>query len=96
MYENPFREWDACIARFDRVRHNIEESSKCFALERYGAAVFHILLVAEYGVIQVAKLLGAEGDKPGWGSLKRLGDMIKEPYPKRIPLAQQYSKLLEN
>ena len=95
-FKNPSKDWDEVIGIFTKVRYNIEESAKCFALERYGASVFHVLQVAEYGVIQVAKLLQVAGDKPGWGSLKRLADLIKEPYPKRSALAQKHSKLLEN
>ncbi|HXE06657.1 MAG TPA: hypothetical protein VN612_02090 [Acidobacteriaceae bacterium] len=96
MYQNPLQGWESVIAKFPKVRQNIEESAKCFALERYGASVFHVLQVAEYGVIEVARLLGVSGDKPGWGSLKRLQDLIKVPYPERLPLAQTHSKLLEN
>lgn len=96
MFQNPSQEWESVLERFGKMRYNIEESGKCFALERYGAAVFHVLQVAEYGVIEVAKLMGVQGDKPGWGSLKRLQDLIKLPYPQRIPLVQQHSKLLED
>jgi hypothetical protein len=95
-YQNPEKNWEKVTGRFPKVRYNIEESTKCFALGRYGAAVFHILQVAEYGVIQVAKLLNVEGDKPGWGGLKRLKDLIEVPFPKRSALAQQHSKLLDN
>jgi hypothetical protein len=95
-FKNPLKDWEVIIARFPAVRQNVEESSKCFALERYGAAVFHVLQVAEYGVIEVAKLLEVEGDKPGWASLKRLQNLIKEPFSQRIALAQKHSILLEN
>lgn len=94
-YGNPTKDWDEVVARFSQTRHNIEESSKCFALERYGAAVFHILLVAEYGVILIAKLMGVAGDKPGWGQLQRLEKILKKPYPERDTLEQEHTKLLE-
>jgi hypothetical protein len=96
LFQKPIREWESVASRFNDVRYNLEESAKCFALERYGAAVFHIMQVAEYGVIQVGGLLGVLGDKPGWSCLKRLQDLIAVPYPQRSPLAQQHSKLLEN
>ncbi len=95
-YQNPEKGWQEVITRFSKVRYNIEESAKCFALTRYGAAVFHILQVAEYGVIQVGNLLAVSGDKPGWSCLKRLQELIAVPYPQRSTLAQQHSKLLEN
>ena len=96
LFQNPERDWEKIIGRFYKVKYNVEESAKCFALERYGASVFHVLQVAEYGVIKVGELLGVCGDKPGWSSLKRLQELISVPHPKRTPLAQQHSKLLEN
>lgn len=72
LYEHPETEWQSVISRFSKVRHDIEECSKCFALARYGAAVFHVMLVAEFGVIKVAELFSVAGDKPGWGALERL------------------------
>jgi hypothetical protein len=94
-YRNPLSGWDEVLGRFDAVRYNIEESNKCFALDRFGAAVFHILLVAEYGVIQLAELLEVNAGHPGWGQVKPLQELIKDPYPKRTTLAQTHSKLLE-
>ena len=93
---SPLEGWESIVQRFPKVRYNIEESLKCFAFERYGAAVFHILQVAEYGVIQVGSLMGELGDKPGWSCLERLRRLISVPHSARIPLAQQHTKLLEN
>jgi hypothetical protein len=95
-FQEPMKDWDFMHRHFSKVRFNVEECMKCFALERYGAAVFHILQVAEYGVIKVADLLGVSGDKPGWGSLKRLSAILEKPYPQRSVLEQQHSKLLED
>jgi hypothetical protein len=95
QYKNPTKDWEAITSRFIKVKYNVEEMGKCFALERYGAAVFHVMQVAEYGVIQLGALLRVTGDKPGWSCLKRLEELIKAPYNQRTPLAQQYSKLLE-
>ncbi|MGB9077060.1 MAG: hypothetical protein WCC26_09520 [Terracidiphilus sp.] len=96
QFNDPTKEWSEISARFNKTKYNIEESGKCFALERYGAAVFHVLQVAEYGVIQIGGLMGVLGDKPGWSCVARLQKLIVPPYPERIPLAQQHSKLLEN
>jgi len=95
-YQNPEKDWEAVVARFPKVRYNIEESTTCFALNRYGAAVFHILQVAEYGVIQLGGLMGELGDKPGWSCVSRLLRLVAVPYPQRTPIAQQYTKLLES
>jgi hypothetical protein len=96
MFQSPLKDWDLVLERFPRTRQNIEESSKCFALDRYGAAVFHVLLLAEFGVIEVAKLMGVAGDKPGWSSLEKLQKAIRKPYPDRSDLEKKHSRLLEN
>lgn len=96
QFTNPLKHWEDVVARFPKVMHNVEECAKCFALERYGASVFHVLQVAEYGVIQIADLANASGDKPGWSSLSRLDKLLKNPYPQRDPLVQKHSKILED
>jgi hypothetical protein len=95
-YTKPLDNWEEIVDRFGEVRNNVVETMRCFALERYGAAVFHVTLVAEYGVIQVAKLMKVEGDKPGWGSLERLSKILEKPYAQRTSLEQKHSKLLGN
>jgi hypothetical protein len=95
-YLNPLKDWETVLGRFPKMQYNVEESAKCFALERYGAAVFHVLQVAEYGVIQLGKLMEELGDRPGWSCLHRLTKLISMPYPQRTPLAQKHTKLLED
>lgn len=96
QFKNPVKGWEDVAVRFPKVRFNIEESGKCHALGRLGASVFHILQVAEYGVIQVADLFGVSGDKPGWGSLQRLKKLQETPYKERQGLELKYSKLLDD
>ena len=55
MYEHPLKEWEPTPTRFPETILNIEEGMKCFALDRYGAAVAHMMLVAEFGAIEVGK-----------------------------------------
>lgn len=95
-YEKPDNEWNEVIHRFYKLRHDIEESSKCFALARYAAAVFHALLVAEFGVIKVAELFGVAGDKPGWGALDRLQRINDKKWNDKTPLEQQHADFLKS
>jgi len=96
IYRNPSKSWERVVERFHDTRIDVEECSKCFAFGRYAAALFHVLLVAEYGVIALAKLLGVAGDKPGWGALDRLDKISAKPYKERTPLEQKYSKVLDS
>lgn len=88
-------EWLPVVNRFQRVRHDVEECSKCFALERYGASLFHVLLIAEFGVIEVAKIFNVEGDKPGWGALDRLHKIYSKPWNDKTIVEQAYAGLLD-
>jgi hypothetical protein len=96
LYEHPDKEWRDVVSRFYKLRHDIEECSKCFALARYGAAVFHAMLIAEFGVIQVAELFTVAGDKPGWGALERLQKINDKNWKDKTDLEKKHSKFLEN
>jgi hypothetical protein len=82
-YRSPFKDWEAMLKRWLELRTNVEECSKCIALERYCAAVFHVLLIAEFGVIKVSELFGVQGDKPGWGAVERLHRITLKPHKER-------------
>jgi hypothetical protein len=96
LYSDPDKGWEDVCRRFSKVRHDIEECSKCFALTRYGAAIFHVLLVAEYGVIQVAELFNVAGDKPGWGALDRLKRIHEKKYADKTPVEQKHAEFLSS
>jgi len=94
LYDKPTKQWGDVVSRFPKTRTDVEESLKCLALNRYAASVFHILLVAEYGVIEIAKLLGVAGDKPGWGALERLQRLHDKKWPDKSANEQKHSGLL--
>lgn len=96
QYKNPTREWKAVVKRFPDLRINIEESSKCFAVGRYAASLFHALLVAEFGVIELAKVFGAEGDKPGWGCLDRLQRIDSKAFKHKTDVERAHGNLLSS
>lgn len=94
-YESPLKDWDEVLLRFPKLRVDIEESSRCYACDRCAGAIFHILLVAEFGVIEVARLFGVEGDKPGWGALDRLERIRNKKYLERSDFEKRHSPFLE-
>jgi hypothetical protein len=96
FYRRPQYGWDEVIKRWPQTTIDIEECSKCLACDRYAAAIFHVLLIAEFGVIELAKLLNVAGDKPGWGALSRLEKILKVEYPQRSALEQKHSQFLEH
>ena len=95
-YSKPDEEWTTAISRFPKIRHDVEECSKCFALQRYAASLFHALLVAEFGVIKVAELFGVSGDKPGWGALDRLQKINEKKWKAKTSVEQKHAEFLKN
>ncbi len=95
LYSHPDRDWERVFNRFPKTRTDIEESSKRFAFGRYAAALFHILLVAEFGVVSLAKLLNVAEDKPGWGALERLERISVKAHKDRSDLEKKYSAVLD-
>lgn len=96
QFIHPLKEWDQVIERWTEVKGDIKESSMCLAFDRYSAALFHALLVAEFGVIQVGDFFGKSGDKPGWGCVERLQDVLAIPFKQRAALEKEHSKLLKD
>jgi hypothetical protein len=95
-YSQPLVGWESVIARWPQVKMNISEASLCFSLDRFGGAVFHALLVAEFGAIQLCRLLDVCGDRPGWACVTKLEAIIDKAYPVRTALEQQHSELLRD
>ena len=58
--------WETVFANFPSSIPDIEEASKCFALNRYTACVFHLMRVAEAGLAATAKRIGLTNPRPGW------------------------------
>lgn len=94
-YQSPFKDWESALVRWPEMKTNVEECSKCLALDRDCAAVFHALLVAEFGVIKVAEFFGALGDKPGWGSVERLQRITQKAHKDRSEVEQKHFAFLE-
>lgn len=96
QYEHSTKDWEDAIERWPKIKTDVEESSRCFAFERYGAAVFHSMLVAEFGVVQIGDFFKVSGDKPGWGCVKRLEAILGKPIKDRSPFEQGHSGFLND
>ena len=64
-YSNFQKGWEPIIARFPGVIIDVEEARKCFALNRYAAAVFHGTQIVEIGLIELGKFLKDTGSEIG-------------------------------
>jgi hypothetical protein len=95
-YKNPRKGWEEIIVRCPDSITDVEEASKCFALSRYAAAVFHSLQIVEIGLIELGRVVVATDPQTGWNATtKRLNKILATKYPDRTPFQQQNSKFLE-
>jgi HEPN domain-containing protein len=95
-YKNPRNGWEEIITRFPDAVGDIEEASKCFALSRYAAAIFHSVQVVEIGLIALGKLIGVTDHLPGWtATTSRLQSIIKKGHEARTPFERQHFAFLE-
>lgn len=75
-YENPQKDWEEIVSRFPDTLDDIEEAHKCFALDRFPAAVFHSTQIIEVGLIELGKFIGMIDSKSGWTSVTNRLDKI--------------------
>jgi hypothetical protein len=88
-FDGPVDGWEDVVARFPETISNIEEMSKCFALSRYAATVFHAVRAIESGLLHLGKFLGVEDPKSGWTAVtSKLETLVTKT--KYSDLSQQY------
>jgi hypothetical protein len=75
-YEQPRNGWDEIIARLPDSVTDIEEASKCFALSRYAAAIFHSIQVVEVGLIELGEFIGVNDPHSGWSAVSTALDKV--------------------
>jgi hypothetical protein len=77
-FENGRTDWEDVVARFPEAIDDVEEMTKCYALCRYPAAVFHALIVVEHGLVELGPRIGVTDPKEGWdASCRQLERVIK-------------------
>lgn len=102
-FEKPTKDWPEVITRFPNTQTDIEEMSKCFALDRYAASVFHSLAVVDHGLIELGEFLGVNNPKSGFtavsNELKRIVSIeyskLSDFQKKHIELFQQLQVTVE-
>jgi hypothetical protein len=65
-FREPCRDWEEVILRFGNTVSNIEEASKCYALKRYAATVFHCMQIFEQGILVLGKFMQINDPKSGF------------------------------
>lgn len=95
-YNSPWDGWKEIVSRFNDATDDIEELSKCFALSRYPACVYHSLQVTEIGIIELGRFIGVKDPKPGWDATKNeLKRILAKKYDQRNAFEQAHSAFME-
>jgi len=96
-FDEPRYGWEEIIHRFPDAVVDIEEMSRCFALSRYAAAVFHSVQVVETALYELGSFLGVKDHESGWGSVKRELEriVVKQKFGERDELHQKHFLFIE-
>jgi hypothetical protein len=68
------------LANFQDAQYDAREAGNCFAFERFTACVYHLMRVAEHGLVCVARSIGVPEEKisKGWdGCIQGIESEIK-------------------
>ena len=68
-YNDPLSAWGIAADNFGSGCYDMEEASKCFALERYTASVMHSMRVLEIGLVNLCRALKVRYDEKSWNTL---------------------------
>jgi hypothetical protein len=95
-FKKPMRGWESAIDRFPNIRDEIEEASKCYALSRYAAAVFHSVQIVEHGLVELGVFINVGDPKSGWTAVsKALDTIIQKPHKSRSRFEKKNFEFLE-
>jgi hypothetical protein len=91
LYSKPLSGWDAVVTAFPSSQFDIEEASKCLALNRHTAAVFHLMRVTEVGINALCKKLRVDASVlPSWDAkLKKVDTALGDPSIQTLPAQER-------
>jgi hypothetical protein len=96
IFKNPRNGWEPSIKRFPRIVDDVEEASKCIALSRYSAAVFHSVQIIEIGLIELGIFLKVNDPRSGWTAVSgALAKVIKKEHKDRTRFERKHFAFLE-
>jgi hypothetical protein len=96
FFQRPRVGWEKAIDRFPAIVEDVEEASKCYALSRYTASVFHSTQVVEAGLIELGMYIKVSDPKSGWTAVsKSLNGIVQKPHSLRSKFQRKNFAFLE-
>jgi hypothetical protein len=95
-FDSPTVGWKEALERFPEATDDVIEASKCFALQRNAASVFHSTQAIETGMLYLGKFLRVKDPKPGFvATVNELNRIVKLDSQKRSPFESQNYPFIE-
>jgi len=95
FFSEPLRDWQPVVELLPQVNDDVEEANKCFALERYGASVFHLMRISEAAALELGKIVDPTDHKPQFSSvLKKIDNLVQKTKWQDWPVEAQSHKPL--
>jgi len=96
FYEDWRTGWEEVLGAFPKTIDDIEEASKCYALARYAASIFHVLQAVEIGLIELGTFINVTDPKSGWTAVTAvLKKIVKKDPATRTPFEKENFAFLE-
>ena len=96
-YTNSTDGWEDVVAKFSALTFDIDEAEKCIALNRYTAAVFHLMRVVEAGVQELGNRLGVKNPaEKQWGDISNEIKQQIDKLPDANPMDKAYKTAMHD
>jgi hypothetical protein len=95
-FDSPREGWEESLSRFPDAILDVEEMSKCFALSRYAACVFHSVSAIEVGLLHLGGFLSVKDPKSGWTAVSnKLQKIVDTEHQKRTQFERDNFAFIE-
>jgi HEPN domain-containing protein len=96
FFEEPRKRWGEVTGRFPNAIRDIDEASKCFALSRYAACVFHCVQIIEHGLLPLGAFLSINDPLSAWTAVaKELKKIIDKKHDQRSDFEKKHFPFIE-
>jgi hypothetical protein len=95
-FDAPCTGWEDALRRFPDALLDVEEMSRCFALSRYAASVFHSVAVIEVGLLHLGGFVSVNDPHSGWTAVTgRLQKIVDTKYASLSDSEKEHRPFLE-
>lgn len=95
-YREPTKDWEEIISHFEETVTDIEEASRCYALGRYAACVYHTMQIMEHGLLRFGVFMGVTDPKSGFTAVANsLQRILNKRYEERSDFERKHYSFFE-